>query len=97
MISKGGSKVSCVLCQSSVEAHHQIQKDDTYFCCKGCQVVYNILQAQGALANFQDSPIYQQALRRGIITNPALHFPKGEQEQIPVEDFQKLHLTIQNM
>lgn len=90
--------LECALCHSSVKAdQHRIVEEETLFCCKGCQIVYQILKAQGALAHFKEHPVYQQALQAGLITNPLLHFPKDEENKIPEEDFQKLHLTIQNM
>ena len=92
------SNVVCELCHSSISnLQHRMDGEDVVFCCKGCQVVYHILKAQGALERFQDHPIYQQALQAGLITNPDLQFSKHEEEKIPAEDFQKLHLTIQNM
>lgn len=92
------TSLECVLCHSSVKAdQHRIVEEETLFCCKGCHIVYQILKAQGALANFKEHPVYQQALQAGFITNPLLHFSKDEEKKIPEEDFQKLHLTIQNM
>lgn len=88
----------CRLCQNSIIAQsHRIDEEDAIFCCKGCQVVYHILKAQNALESFQDHPVYRQALQSGLITNPYFHPSKNEEEKVPEEDFQKLHLTIQNM
>jgi heavy metal translocating P-type ATPase len=90
--------IMCALCQNvAARHHHRIEEGEAVFCCKGCQVVYHILKAQGALEKFQDHPVYRQALQAGLITNPHLQFSKQEEEKIPEEDFQKLHLTIQNM
>jgi len=74
-----------------------MEGEDLVFCCKGCQLVYHILQAQHALENFQEHPVYRQAWQAGLITNSNLQFPKDEERNIPQEDFYKLHLTIQNM
>lgn len=87
----------CALCQHSIPTYHHRTEEETVFCCKGCQVVYHILKAQDALAHFQDHPIYKQALQAGLITNPYFQTSKTEEASIPEEDFQKLHLTIQNM
>ncbi len=95
MLSK--TSTECALCRNSVTAHYQIEEENATFCCKGCQTVYQILQAQGALANFQEHPVYQQALKAGLIANVYSPPRKHEEEKIPKEDFQKLHLTIQNM
>jgi heavy metal translocating P-type ATPase len=88
---------TCTLCQNLVSSQSHRAENEEVFCCKGCQVVYLILKAQGALENFYENPIYKQALKAGLITNPHLHFSKHEENNIPEEDFQKLHLTIQNM
>lgn len=92
------TKLECALCHSIVTKHqHRMEEEDSIFCCKGCQIVYQILKAQGALEGFQNHPVYRQALQAGLITNPDLHFAKDEEKKIPEEDFQKLHLSIQNM
>ena len=90
------TNLKCALCSSSVMGY-PYRMEEAVFCCKGCQIVYQILEAQGALANFQDHPVYRQAQQAGLVTNAYLDFPKHEEEKIPEEDFQKLHLTIQNM
>jgi heavy metal translocating P-type ATPase len=77
--------------------HRAEEEEEIVFCCKGCQVVYHILKAQGALEHFQEHPVYRQALKAGLITNPYLQSSKHEEEKIPEEDFQKLHLIIQHM
>jgi heavy metal translocating P-type ATPase len=92
------TNLGCALCQTSVLGNcHRSEEDETVFCCKGCQVVYYILKAQDALNQYQDHPVYRQALQAGLITNPHLQLSKSNEENIPEEDFQKLHITIQNM
>lgn len=92
------TSLECALCQSPMKGEQlRLVEEDALFCCKGCKIVYQILKAQGALANFKEHAVYQQALQAGLITNPLLHFPKEEEQGIPEEDFQKLHLNIQNM
>lgn len=92
------TNLACTLCHSLISAQqHQIEEEEAIFCCKGCQIVYQILKTQNALANFKEHPVYQQALHAGLITNSELQFPKDEEKKIPEEDFQRLHLTIQNM
>jgi heavy metal translocating P-type ATPase len=44
------------------------------FCCPGCENVHAILLESGVLAsgqNFKDTPIFQQALKLGLISKPA--------------------------
>ncbi len=88
---------TCLLCRNSITTYsHQVEEEE-HFCCKGCQVVYHILKAQDSLGQFQDHPVYKQALQAGLITNPHFQVSKAEEGNLPEEDFQKLHLTIQNM
>ena len=92
------SKLTCTLCCHSITGHtHRGEEDLSVFCCLGCQVVYQILKTQNALDHFHHHPIYRQALQSGLITNPELNLSKLEEEKIPEEDFQKLHLTILDM
>lgn len=89
---------ACALCHSPLTRSICRSEEDTaLFCCIGCQVVYYILKAQGALEHFQSHPVYHQALQAGLITNPDFKPSKHEENSIPEEDFQKLHLTIQEM
>lgn len=98
MSTENAARQECALCRHAVgDYSHRTEEQGLYFCCKGCQVVYHILQVQSALEDFKNHPVYQQALRAGLITNPNLHFLKPEEEKIPEEDFQKLHLTIQDL
>lgn len=90
--------MSCTLCFSPLSSSFQPSyKEQTCFCCKGCEVVYQILKAQGAIEQFQTHPLYQQALQAGWIARPYLPPSKEEEKKIDAEEFQKLHLTIQNM
>ena len=88
---------ACALCGSLLPAfHHRDEGEEAVFCCKGCQIVYQILKAQGALENYQKHPVYQQALQSGLISNPHLQ-PLHTTAEIPEADFQKLHLSISNL
>lgn len=91
---------SCTLCQNPISLHvHRTEDEATIFCCKGCQVVYQILKVQGALERFQDHPVYQQAQRVGLIATPQKAFQESQEkkEEAAENDFQKIHLTILNM
>ena len=91
------SEALCTLCSSPILGrYHRTDEEEAVFCCKGCQVVYQILKVQGALDTYLESPVYQQALQSGLISNPHLQ-PSKSQENIPEEDYQKFHLTIENM
>jgi len=39
------------------------------FCCAGCQNVYAILIESGVAENFRDTPLFQQSLQLGLISN----------------------------
>lgn len=87
---------TCTLCSSPILGYlHREDGEKALFCCKGCQVVYQILKVQGALEKFHDHPVYRQAVQTGLISNPQLK--EKPEENIPEEDYQKLHLVIENM
>lgn len=89
---------ACALCKNPIIGlHDHTEEGESLFCCKGCQVVYEILKSQGALEHFKDHPVYQQALQAGLITNPHFETSKDEEEKFSEDEFQKLHLSIQNM
>lgn len=69
------------------------------FCCPGCHVVYQILSAQNQLdGHFSDHPIFTQAVKAGLISNPELlaQIKKNKQQCEEIEK-EKLHLEIGNM
>jgi heavy metal translocating P-type ATPase len=50
-----------------------LDSGSTPFCCPGCENVHAILLESGVLASgqdFRETPIFQQALRLGLISNP---------------------------
>lgn len=68
------------------------------FCCHGCHAVFNILSAKNQLENFEQQPVFIQALRSGLISNPALieEF-RARQTVLKGEHLEKLHLEIGEM
>src|SRR5581483_1698012 len=53
------------------------------FCCPGCENVYAILRESGVLASgqdFRETPLYQQSLKLGIISNPTAGVPAIPQD-----------------
>ncbi len=86
----------CALCGNGIkDSAHLAEEQEAAFCCKGCAVVYAIVKAQGALAQFQDHPVYRQAVQAGLIANPSvLPVPP---EGIPDEQFHTWHLTIDGL
>jgi len=84
----------CTLCQAPIIHHSFCDQENQSFCCAGCQTVYQILKAQNALNQGTDHPLYQQALKIGLITQP---FIPASQENIVKEENQKFALVIQEM
>lgn len=88
----------CTLCQSPLLPSSSYRDGELSFCCAGCQAVYQILASQEALINAQEHPLFQQALRSGLIANPALlEQIKQNKEDGQEGDSEKLHLEIQDM
>ena len=89
--------LSCSLCSNNVPSY-PILEDNNAFCCHGCHTVYKILLAKNSLSNFHEHPVFQQALRAGIISNQALLDQMRENSAAySDEEFQKLHLEINEM
>lgn len=88
---------SCALCDEEVSSHPIIEGAHA-FCCSGCHVVFNILAARQQLEGFQSHPIFLQALRSGLISNPALLDMIQRQKAEVVEgEREKLYLEIGEM
>lgn len=61
--------VSCSLCGQ------RVKRSSSSFCCHGCQAVYEILSANQELSKKENHPLYLQAVKYGIISNPELTLP----------------------
>lgn len=91
------SSSNCVLCSNSLPAMPIVDGEKS-FCCTGCHVVYNILSAKEQLANFEEHPLFRQALQTGLISNPDLiEQIRRSRPQIPEQEREKLHLEILDM
>lgn len=88
---------SCTLCNTLIKQKGSIHQEPI-FCCEGCHAVYQILFSQNALNDFHNHPLFLQAVRSGLISNPDLieqiRQKSAENDQ---EDYQKFHLEIQDM
>lgn len=88
---------ACSLC-AHVLPHHAIREGDSAFCCMGCHAVYNILSAKNQLDSFQEHPIFLQAVRSGLISNPALlEQIRSKQPEMPLHEMEKFYFEISNM
>ena len=88
---------ACALCFMELSAH-PIRDGIHAFCCAGCHAVFNILLAKNQLSNYADHPVFQQAVRSGLISNPALlEQIRKNHPKISDEEVQRLHLEINEM
>ena len=62
---------TCELCQLPTGKRTYFE-DGRAFCCAGCQAVYQVLRARGKLQGYLDDPLFREALRHGVISNPEL-------------------------
>lgn len=53
MLAPSQTQHSCDHCHSSISEHEVIRQQQHYFCCSGCQTLFNVLNQTG-LANFYD-------------------------------------------
>lgn len=87
----------CSLC-SLETAQNPILEGMHTFCCPGCHAVFNILSTRNQLHHFQDHPLFQQAVKSGLISNPVLLESIGRTvDRRHGDEWEKLHLEIQEM
>lgn len=88
---------TCCLCSHELPSH-PIRDGEKSFCCPGCHAVFNILSTKNQLVNFHDNPIFQQAVRSGLISNPALLDEiRRKQPTIPINELEKIYFEIAEM
>lgn len=85
----------CALCSTSTNPSAIIDGNH-HFCCSGCQAVFTILSAKNLLHQYQETPIFQQAVRYGLISNPAL-LEQIRQKETTLEECEKLYFEVQEM
>lgn len=87
----------CTLCSNEV-LENAVTEETQTFCCAGCHAVYTILSSKNQLEGYQDHPIFRQALKSGLISNPAL-FEQMKKKNVAFheEEIQKFHLEILDM
>lgn len=90
-------KQTCSLCQQTL-AEHPIIDQALHFCCSGCQAVFSILSVKGEAGNYQESPLFMQALRSGVISNPALlERMQKRAEELSSEESIKFYFEVSEM
>lgn len=88
---------TCALCSIEL-SQSPVSDGDNAFCCHGCHAVHNILTTKNQLSDYRANPIFQQALRSGLISNPALlEQIRQNRQKISEGDLEKLHLEIAEM
>jgi heavy metal translocating P-type ATPase len=87
----------CTLCSLPLPSNSLIE-DDKHFCCHGCQAVFNILSSRGELDAYEASPLFQQAVETGLISNPQLLDELRERKRLEGKDeLEKLHFEVEMM
>ncbi|MBN9378794.1 MAG: hypothetical protein BGO14_03720 [Chlamydiales bacterium 38-26] len=87
----------CTLCSIHLN-QYPIVDGNNRFCCAGCQAVYQILSSKHQLDNIFTSPIFQQALKSGLISNPSLLDEiRKRKENLGSQTTFKYHLEISDM
>lgn len=87
----------CALCKNAMR-RGIIEQEQLFFCCHGCLAVFNILTAASALENFKTHPIFLQAVKFGIISNPELlEGLQRERKQSSQTDIRKWNLEVGEM
>lgn len=88
---------TCSLCDQALP-RFSIADDSYRFCCSGCHAVFQILSNKNELDNFQQHPLFLQALSAGLISNPALlEQIRLNRPELATGELEKLHLEIQDM
>lgn len=91
------TSLECALCGISVGSV-SVQDDHGVFCCHGCHAVYKILAGKNELGNYKDHPLFQQAVRAGLISNPALlDSIQKERMSLSKEETSRLNIEVQDM
>lgn len=91
------SATLCALCSIHLPSHPILDQGNA-FCCRGCHAVFNILKTKNQLDSFQEHPIFLQAMKSGLISNPALIEQIQRQRAEIIEgEREKLHLEVGEM
>ncbi|MBA3237542.1 MAG: cation-translocating P-type ATPase [Parachlamydiaceae bacterium] len=91
------SDSACSLCQQPLSAHPIV--DHAFrFCCSGCQAVFAILSLKGDASSYKESPLFLQAVRSGLISNPTLlEQIRAKAHDLSMEECVKFYFEIRDM
>lgn len=91
------SHATCSLCQRD-HLSLPILEGINAFCCAGCHAVFNILSAKNELQGFDSNPVFLQALKSGLISNPQLIQAIENQKRTLIgEERDRIYLEIKEM
>lgn len=94
---KPASSDSCTLCGVSIKGR-TIRNGQMSFCCTGCHAVHQILQTRDQLHNAREQPVFLQAVKAGLISNPhLLEEIRKEQRALPAGERVKFHIEVKEM
>lgn len=87
----------CALCGHTLGAF-SVGSGEQGFCCFGCQTVYRILLARKELGDFETHPLFIQAMKSGLISNPhLLEEIRLKQQESAQEEIEKVHFEIEDL
>lgn len=89
------TRKGCDLCNLPIGGHGLIDNEKA-FCCHGCSAVYKILCAKGVTKGFRDHPLFGQALRSGLLSNPDL-LEKIRENGREFEETNKYYFEVEEM
>jgi len=96
-IELGNVLEQCTLCGQTIYVE-RVTSESALFCCVGCQTVYHILSKKNELEDFQVHPLFIQAVRSGLISNPGLlEEIRVNQQLVDEKELKKLYFEVQDL
>lgn len=88
---------SCALCETPIQSA-SIKHEGLLFCCHGCQVVHSILSVKNELNNPSSHPLFNHAVKSGLISNPTLlETVQKKENDLLISGVEKIYFEIQEM
>lgn len=87
---------TCALCSTPV-ANHSVQREELTFCCVGCLSVYQILETRKELDQGASHPLFEQAIRAGLISNPQLLEELRLHKHDPELEWTRWYFEVENL
>lgn len=86
----------CALCSTPVAAH-SVQREELTFCCVGCLSVHQILETRKELDQGASHPLFEQAIKSGLISNPLLLEELRRQQHDPEIEWTRWYFEVENL